>query len=444
MKGKTKVSDDGKEEEKNEEDFVIEFPTLNPTPGKPAPSSEPESTGDVQPAEQPPPPSGWMSPGFSPYPPEMVGYPAPWSPQATAYFHPRPYPPHHIPGASTPSASSASSSPAWTHLGLPPPNGGVLPRPNAVVASIPEGGDQEGQQQPSYAGSPPEEDLRRQSLANSIANKPGTAPSSVSGSVTSSPRVGFHHLHPVVAPSAMPPYPQPLSPLTPTSSHGNLLPNPHFMRQGTTPSPGPMANWQGNPGYFVPLPHPQWIGAQNSSRSGTPSGEHPGGSFLASPRSRSSSPFVGGRATPPVQPMYPGYFGQPPPLPHPNYPFGPAPVPPMQHSLMMQGLPPNPGSSYMNGRYPTPLQSRSRQNTASEAGGLEEERRDGDNDGLAGLPDADANDSEGFRAASVSSGRSSRGSSRAASAQLETGGGGTAKGGGPSPIEEEPPSTQTA
>ncbi|KAG8943937.1 hypothetical protein FRC04_002425 [Tulasnella sp. 424] len=464
VKGKNKDTS-GKEGDEEEDDFVVEFPTLNPTPGKPSQSSESENAGEgvssavngTQSTE--PQPTGWMSPGYAPYPPEMLSYPPPWSPQAAAYFQPRPYPhPSQIPGVSTPSTSSTSSSPAWTHLGLPPPN--ALPRPNAV-ATQPEGGANDQQQQQPYASGPADEDLRRQTLANSIASKPGTSTPSASGSATSSPRVGFNHLHLMAGPSATPPFMQPLSPLTPTSGHVPLMPNPHLMRQGLTPSPGPMAaSWHGNAGYFmpgpVPPPHPHWVAAQNGPRSGTPSGEP--ASFLASPGSRSSSPFVGGRATPPVQAMYPGYFSPPPP--HPNYPYGPAPPPPMQHPLMMQGMPPTPGPSYVNGRRSSanssPLQSRSRKNTASEssasAGGAEEDGEDSDHDSLAGVPDALVEaifkDPEGFKAASVSSGRSSRGGSRAASIRSasEIGGGGSEKGSacGSPTIEEEPPSAQTA
>ncbi|KAG8909747.1 hypothetical protein FRC00_009517 [Tulasnella sp. 408] len=442
VKGKTKASGEGGEEaEKDDEDFVVEFPTLNPTPGKPAQSSESENAGEgasntvseAQSVEQQQ-PTGWMSPGFAPYPPEMLGYP-PWSPQASAYFQPRPYPhPSQMPGASTP--SSTSSSPAWTHLGLPAPNAAPVPPPNAA-ATPPEGG-----------ASAQEENLRRQTLVNSITNRPGTSTPSASGSTTSSPRIPFNQLS--GAPSAMPPYAQPLSPMTPNSGPVPLMPNPHLMRQGPPPSPGPMAgSWHGSGGYFmpgpVPPPHPQWIAAQNSPRAGTPSGEPAGAAFLASPRSRSSSPFVGGRATPPVQGMYPGYFSPP---PHMNYPYGPAPPPPMQHALMMQGMPPTPSPSYANGRRSSanssPLQSRSRNITASElgasAGGAEEDGGDNDHDSPVGVLGAiDFKDPEGFKTTS-SSGGNSHGGSRAAS---ETGGGGSEKGSGRGspPIEEEPPQT---
>ncbi|KAG8895084.1 hypothetical protein FRC01_012578 [Tulasnella sp. 417] len=226
----------------------------------------------------------------------------------------------------------------------------------------------------------------------------------------------------------MPPYAQPHSPMAPMSGPVPLMPNPHLMRQGLPPSPGPLAgSWHGSGGYFmpgpVPPPHPQWIGAQNSPRSGTPSG---------------------GRATPPVQAMYPGYFGPPPPM---NYPYGPVPPPPMQQH--------SPSPSYVNGRRSSvnssPLQSRTRKNITNEsalgAGVAEDGGDDGDQDRLAGITDAlvesTFEDSEGLKAASTSNDRSSRGTLEAAS---ETGGGESEKGDvfGSTSIKEEPPSARTA
>ncbi|KIO29001.1 hypothetical protein M407DRAFT_21902 [Tulasnella calospora MUT 4182] len=109
-----------------------------------------------------------------------------------------------------------------------------------------------------------------------------------------------------------------------------------------------------------------------------------------------------------------------------NYPYGPTPPPPMQHALMMQGLPPTLGPSYINGRRSSanssPLQSRSHKNTISEsgasAGAAEDDGNDSDHDSLSGIPDVPTS---------------------------EAGGGGSEKGSvSGSPLEDEPPSAQTA
>ncbi|KAG8854706.1 hypothetical protein FRB96_007391 [Tulasnella sp. 330] len=174
------------------------------------------------------------------------------------------------------------------------------------------------------------------------STKPSSIAPPTHSSVDPSPTINTKHLHPLslAVANQQPNYPPPsYSPYTPNGGYSPLqVPHPHFMRSTSTPSPIPMmppgwyspSGYAGTPNQGSPYMLPTWVGPPvptlqagepeptkdaSSGVSATHLSVNSGGSAS---RSRSNSPFVSNQS---AQPPY-----GPPPMPMPmGYPMQLAP-----------------------------------------------------------------------------------------------------------------------